>query len=95
MQDIAQGLRSAKRTAAEKKAPVRRSAEERGLNASVGKFKGGVLYVTPPSKGEDRFLHKKSKGEDRFFEGGGGGKKKGGKKGKGGKKKGGKKKGKR
>jgi len=63
------------------------------LNASEGKFKGGVLYVTPPSAPE-RFLHKSSKGEDRFFQGEKSGKK-GGKKGKGGKKKGGKKKGKR
>lgn len=91
--DIAQGMRSAKRTGAEKKLPPRKTAEERGLNASEGKFKGGVLYVTPPSAPE-RFLHKSSKGEDRFFQGEKSGKK-GGKKGKGGKKKGGKKKGKR
>ncbi|KAG0555061.1 hypothetical protein KC19_12G141300 [Ceratodon purpureus] len=95
--DIAQGIRSAKRSASEKKIPPRRTAEDRELNASVGKFKGGVLYVTPPSAPETKFSMK-SKGEDRFFEGGmgkGGGGKKGGKKGKGGKKKGGKKKGKR
>lgn len=93
--EIAQGIRSAKRTAAERKPPPKRTAEERGLNASEGKFKGGVLYVTPPSAPEGRSFSKSSKGEDRFFEGGkgkgGGGKKKG----KGGKKKGGKKKGKR
>lgn len=69
--------------------------EERGLHASEGKFKGGVLFVKPPSAApKERFSRRA--GGDAFFNNEGSKSKAGSakskKKGKGKKQKGGKKK---
>jgi hypothetical protein len=74
---------------------VKQNNEDRGLRASEGTFKGGVLYVTKPEKAAGGEKFGRDKALDRVFgEGGsrGGGKSK---KGKGKSKKGGKKGGKR
>lgn len=93
-------MRSAKRTNAEKKPPSQRKPEDRGLQASEGNFKNGILFVTPLLAAPKERSSRKGKGSgDPFFSNEGSSKAKGGagkakKKGKS-KKKGGKKKGKR
>jgi hypothetical protein len=93
-------MRSVGKTNAEKKPRLQRKPEERGLQASEGKFKNGILFVTPPSAAPKERSSRKGKGSgDSFFNNEGSSKAKGGagkakKKGKS-KKKGGKKKGKR
>lgn len=61
------GSAPAKRLNGEKKLTFWKRTEQRGLQASEGTFKGGILYVKPPSAAPKETSFRKRAGGDAFF----------------------------